>query len=136
MRIVLVNPPLSGSERYGAFAGSGTYLPPLSLAYLAAMVEGQHDVRILDAAAEELTPAATAEEVLRYGPELVGVTTIAALWGPFSREVLEHSRPAHYLESISDLPTLLAVHPQLSDLASHPRAAPPPPSPAGWWSPY
>lgn len=37
-----------------------------------------------------------------------GVTTIAALWGPFSREVLEDSRPAHYLERISDLPTLLA----------------------------
>ena len=36
-----------------------------------------------------------------------GVTTIAALWGPFSREDLVASQPAHYLERISDLPRLL-----------------------------
>ncbi len=36
-----------------------------------------------------------------------GVTTIAALWGPFTRADLEPSRPSHYLESISGLPTLL-----------------------------
>ena len=37
-----------------------------------------------------------------------GVTTIAALWGPFSREDLAASNPGHYLERIVDLPTLLA----------------------------
>ena len=37
-----------------------------------------------------------------------GVTTMAALWGPFTRADLEPSRPRHYLESISDLPVLLA----------------------------
>lgn len=37
-----------------------------------------------------------------------GVTTIAALWGPFTREALVHSAPAHYIERISELPTLLA----------------------------
>lgn len=37
-----------------------------------------------------------------------GVTTIAALWGPFSRAELERSRPSHHLESISGLPELLA----------------------------
>jgi pyrophosphatase PpaX len=36
-----------------------------------------------------------------------GVTTIAALWGPFSREQLEPSKPVHYLERIRDLPQLL-----------------------------
>jgi pyrophosphatase PpaX len=36
-----------------------------------------------------------------------GVTTIGALWGPFSREDLAASRPTHYLERISDLPKLL-----------------------------
>src|SRR5512137_1199778 len=78
VKIVLVNPPLSGAERYGAFKGSGTYLPPLSLAYLAAVVEGRHDVRILDAAAEELTLEATVSAILRDQPEVVGLTTIAA----------------------------------------------------------
>lgn len=37
-----------------------------------------------------------------------GVTTIAALWGPFSREDLAASRPAYYLERMADLPVLLA----------------------------
>jgi pyrophosphatase PpaX len=36
-----------------------------------------------------------------------GVTTIAALWGPFRRDQLESSRPRHYLEHISALPQLL-----------------------------
>jgi pyrophosphatase PpaX len=36
-----------------------------------------------------------------------GVTTIAALWGPFTREDLAPSNPAHYLERIADLPRLL-----------------------------
>jgi pyrophosphatase PpaX len=38
-----------------------------------------------------------------------GVTTIAALWGPFGREDLAAARPAHYLERIADLPRLLAT---------------------------
>jgi len=36
-----------------------------------------------------------------------GVTTIAALWGPFSREDLVASNPTYYLERIADLPGLL-----------------------------
>jgi pyrophosphatase PpaX len=36
-----------------------------------------------------------------------GVTTIAALWGPFTRDDLAASRPSHYLERIADLPELL-----------------------------
>jgi len=36
-----------------------------------------------------------------------GVTTIAALWGPFSRETLAPSAPRLYLERIADLPALL-----------------------------
>jgi pyrophosphatase PpaX len=36
-----------------------------------------------------------------------GVTTIAALWGPFTREELAPSRPTYFLDSIRDLGTLL-----------------------------
>jgi pyrophosphatase PpaX len=36
-----------------------------------------------------------------------GVTTIAALWGPFTREDLVASGPTHYLDRIADLPRLL-----------------------------
>jgi pyrophosphatase PpaX len=37
------------------------------------------------------------------------VVTVAALWGPFSREDLAASAPTHYLERISDLPGLLGA---------------------------
>ena len=37
-----------------------------------------------------------------------GVATIAALWGPFTREDLAASRPKHYLQRIGDLPRLLS----------------------------
>ena len=38
-----------------------------------------------------------------------GVATIAALWGPFSREILAPSAPRHYLDKITDLPALLRL---------------------------
>lgn len=37
-----------------------------------------------------------------------GVVTIAALWGPFTREDLAASRPRYFLDRIVDLPRLLA----------------------------
>ncbi|MGH7679038.1 MAG: HAD family hydrolase, partial [Gemmatimonadaceae bacterium] len=37
-----------------------------------------------------------------------GVTTVAALWGPFSREDLAASHPTHFLERMADLPRLLS----------------------------
>lgn len=36
-----------------------------------------------------------------------GVTTIAALWGPFTREQLQPANPAHYLGAITELPELV-----------------------------
>jgi pyrophosphatase PpaX len=37
-----------------------------------------------------------------------GVTTVAALWGPFTRSDLAPSNPSLYLDRITDLPALLA----------------------------
>jgi pyrophosphatase PpaX len=42
-----------------------------------------------------------------FAGNAAGVITIAALWGPFSREDLAASEPTHYLERISHLPRLL-----------------------------
>lgn len=36
-----------------------------------------------------------------------GVTTVAALWGPFTREELMHTDPDHWLERITGLPALV-----------------------------
>ena len=40
-----------------------------------------------------------------------GVTTVAALWGPFSREELAVATPDHFLHAFSQLPGLLATRP-------------------------
>jgi pyrophosphatase PpaX len=37
-----------------------------------------------------------------------GVTTVAALWGPFTRDDLAPSTPSHYLEHAAELPALVA----------------------------
>jgi pyrophosphatase PpaX len=37
-----------------------------------------------------------------------GVATVAALWGPFTREELAPSAPRHYLERVADLPALVS----------------------------
>ncbi|HEX8724497.1 MAG TPA: HAD-IA family hydrolase, partial [Gemmatimonadaceae bacterium] len=36
-----------------------------------------------------------------------GVTTVAALWGPFTRAELAPSAPRHYAERVADLPALV-----------------------------
>lgn len=36
-----------------------------------------------------------------------GVTSVAALWGPFTREQLEPARPSEWLARIEDLPSLI-----------------------------
>ena len=36
-----------------------------------------------------------------------GVTTVAALWGPFSRETLAAANPGHFLHQMAELPGLL-----------------------------
>jgi pyrophosphatase PpaX len=36
-----------------------------------------------------------------------GVTSVAALWGPFTREQLGQQSPSRYLDRITDLPALL-----------------------------
>ena len=78
-------------------------------------------------------PVRKALELLEYAPReavfigdsvhdmaagnAAGVATIAALWGPFTREDLAASGPKHYLQRIRDLPRLL------SDLQAAARAS-------------
>jgi pyrophosphatase PpaX len=42
-----------------------------------------------------------------YSGNSAGVVSVAALWGPFTRDQLEPARPAHYLDDISSLPRLV-----------------------------
>ncbi|MBN1793658.1 MAG: cobalamin-dependent protein [Candidatus Omnitrophica bacterium] len=75
MRVVLVNPPLSGEERYGALAAGGVYLPPLGIAILAQIArDKRHDSFIIDAEAEQLTTEQTIKRLINIDPDVVGIS--------------------------------------------------------------
>ncbi|MDD5729503.1 MAG: radical SAM protein [Candidatus Omnitrophica bacterium] len=75
-KIILVNPPLTGKERYGALAGGGLYMPPLGIASLAAFIRREgHSVKILDCCALGLTITQAAQIILSLKPEFVGITS-------------------------------------------------------------
>lgn len=76
MRVLLLAPPTTGEERYGELAVAGSYLPPLGLAYLAAAVRHRHEVRILDAEVLGMSRHEVIDEVLRWGPDVLGVTVV------------------------------------------------------------
>ena len=77
--ILLVNPPLTLQERYGAFASVGSQAPPLGLCYLAAMVrKAGHSVGILDAPAMDMDLHATVHALENSQCRLIGITATTA----------------------------------------------------------
>ncbi len=75
LRVCLVNPPVTRTERYGTLASGGSSLPPLGLAWLGAVAESAGwEAVILDAEAEGLSAEQTAIRVLETGPALLGLT--------------------------------------------------------------
>ncbi|HVN67890.1 MAG TPA: radical SAM protein, partial [Candidatus Sulfotelmatobacter sp.] len=73
--IVFVNPPLSLAERYGVTFKSGGETPPLGLAWLAAVCrKNGFEPLIVDGPALHLTAQQTADKVLSYKPDYVGLT--------------------------------------------------------------
>jgi radical SAM superfamily enzyme YgiQ (UPF0313 family) len=76
-KIVLLHPPLSPEERYGALSGSGSFAPPLGLAILASVARSSGlDVRIIDAACLGLSYQEAADEILKESPDLLGITAV------------------------------------------------------------
>jgi radical SAM superfamily enzyme YgiQ (UPF0313 family) len=74
-KIILVNPSLSGKERYGELASGGVYMPPLGLASLAAFLrKHRRSVEILDCCALNLSLEASAEAVISSSAAYVGIT--------------------------------------------------------------
>ncbi len=75
--IVLVNPPLSLGERYGAWAKGGTRTPPLGLAQLAAVTREQgYPSAIIDCAALEMDDAQTLQALRVMKPRYIGLTAV------------------------------------------------------------
>lgn len=75
MRVLLLFPPMLGEERYGKLAKGGSYLPPLGLAYIAAVLEqAGHKVEILDGSVGQITTDELAGEIVGRKPGFVGIS--------------------------------------------------------------
>jgi anaerobic magnesium-protoporphyrin IX monomethyl ester cyclase len=75
-KMVLINPPLTMKERYGALAKAGSKLPPLGLCNLASIVRETADVSIIDAPALGLGIKETFEMIEAFNPDLIGITAV------------------------------------------------------------
>ncbi|MGA3207383.1 MAG: radical SAM protein [Syntrophales bacterium] len=79
LRVALISSPLTLQERYGSFSGAGNTEPTYALACLGAIAEQEKtDVRIIDAAAENLSIERTVEEIKEYMPDVVGISSTTA----------------------------------------------------------
>ncbi|MCP4717334.1 MAG: radical SAM protein, partial [Deltaproteobacteria bacterium] len=73
--LLLINPPITLEERYGAFASVGSQAPPLGLCYLGAMLrKNGHSSHIIDAPAFDMDLKQTIAEIQSYEPGLIGIT--------------------------------------------------------------
>jgi radical SAM superfamily enzyme YgiQ (UPF0313 family) len=73
--LLLINPPITMEERYGAFASVGSQAPPLGLCYLTSMLKKSgHTVQIIDAQALDLDLTQTISEIKKTPSGLIGIT--------------------------------------------------------------
>lgn len=76
MRILLVNPSMN-MQKLGRFAELLEPMPPTGIAYIAgALVAKGWHTRFIDMFAEKLTAAGVMEKVVRFQPDLVGMTVL------------------------------------------------------------
>jgi anaerobic magnesium-protoporphyrin IX monomethyl ester cyclase len=76
-KIILVNPPLSGKDRYGNLARAGAYMPPLGLGFLASVLRNRgFDVRLLDCEALGLDVRQAVKNIFSFEPDYVGITAV------------------------------------------------------------
>ncbi len=75
MRTLLISPPTDNVIK----SVVGTNVPPLSLAYLASMIREEHDVKIIDSMAEDLTFKDLKGIIKDYNPDLIGLTATTSM---------------------------------------------------------
>ena len=73
MKVLLINPPYFNSK----YKFIGLVAPPLGIAYIAAVLEENSiDVKIIDAAALEMSWETLETEIKRISPDLVAITAL------------------------------------------------------------
>jgi radical SAM superfamily enzyme YgiQ (UPF0313 family) len=72
MRICLISPPYSSAFK----SVIGVTSPPLGLAYLASMVRGRHEIKIIDANTLDYAMEDVKREIKNFHPDVVGITSV------------------------------------------------------------
>jgi len=94
--IVFVWPPVSAEERYGVLAAGGSYMPPIGIATLAAIVRNKgHEPEIIDCEALQLTPSKSARMILDANPDYVAFfsTTLSMFAAAKVASLIKDERP-------------------------------------------
>lgn len=75
IKLVLASAPVTLAERYGTFAGAASTEPSFGLVCLAAAAgQAGADVHIVEAASRDLDVPAAREAILRFTPDVVGIS--------------------------------------------------------------
>ncbi len=80
MKILLIFPPLLGEERYGRLSRAGSYLPPLGLLYIAAVLEKTHDVRVIDGSVGRVSFSDILCQIGHWRPDIVGFSCFTSTY--------------------------------------------------------
>jgi anaerobic magnesium-protoporphyrin IX monomethyl ester cyclase len=81
MKVLLINPDLSLSERYGLLAKLGPTTEPLGLAYLAAAIrKAKHNVKIIDAAPLHYKPSDLMQDISKNDYDVIGITFMTPMY--------------------------------------------------------
>lgn len=76
MKILLINPLVERSKIYGSFKNLAGALPPLGLAYIAAVLEQSgHSIQIIDANVLMMPNDKVVDHAVREKPDIIGITT-------------------------------------------------------------
>lgn len=74
-RVLLTTAPTTFENRYGRFAAAGSTQPSFGLVCLAAVaLKDGHEVKVIDAAAENLTIDEALQDILLFRPDVIGVS--------------------------------------------------------------
>lgn len=74
MKVLLIVPPNSQKERYGKFSSIGTLYPPLGLACIAAVIEKEAEVKVLDSEAMNYSNEDIKKIITQFNPDVVGMS--------------------------------------------------------------
>jgi radical SAM superfamily enzyme YgiQ (UPF0313 family) len=74
MKTLLIVPPNSQEERYGKLSNIGTLYPPLGLAYIAAGIEEEAEVKVIDSEAMNYNYKDISRIIRDFQPDIVGMS--------------------------------------------------------------